>query len=178
MDRSALLTHRRITPGTPIPAELEVSVEQPRFSFIKRRDDGSIDFVSPVPCPFNYGSVPNTLAADGDREDVIVLGPRLPKNTRLRMPVQGRVHFIDAGVYDGKWVCGHSISAVDRRALVCFFRAYTLAKRARSWWRRTGGATQFLGLELAQPHVRGDVSVNHDSDAASPSASSSPDTGA
>ena len=134
------------------PAELEVLVEQPRFSFVKRRDDGSVDFVSPLPCPFNYGSVPDTRAADGDREDAIVLGPRLPKGTRLRLPVQGRVHFIDAGVYDGKWVCGHGIRAADRRALVWFFRAYTLAKRARSWWRQSGGPTQFLGLELEDVH--------------------------
>jgi len=37
--------------------ELEVLIEVPRGSFLKRGSTGSIDFVSPMTCPFNYGSV-------------------------------------------------------------------------------------------------------------------------
>jgi inorganic pyrophosphatase len=62
-----------------ISEELDVVIEVPLGSFIKRRDDGRVDFVSPVPCPFNYGSVPDTLSGDGDRVDAVVLGPRLPR---------------------------------------------------------------------------------------------------
>ena len=131
------------------PAELEVLVELPRLHFVKRREDGSVDFVSPLPCPFNYGSVPNTRAPDGDREDAIVLGPRVSKGSTLRLPVFGRVHFFDAGVYDGKWICGHSFSAGDRRALVLFFSIYALAKRALNRVRRLPGSTRFAGVELA-----------------------------
>ena len=60
------------------PEQLEVLIDTPRGSFVKRRDDGSVDFVWPLPSPFNYGSVPDTLAPDGDREDAIVLARASP----------------------------------------------------------------------------------------------------
>ncbi|MET0386974.1 MAG: inorganic diphosphatase [Polyangiales bacterium] len=131
------------------PAALEVVVEMPRASFVKRRDDGAVDFVSPLPCPFNYGSIPDTRAADGDREDVIVLGTRLPKGTRLSLPVLARAHFIDAGVYDGKWICGAQLRSHDRVQLAWFFSLYALAKRVINRSRGLSGTTCFSGLELA-----------------------------
>jgi inorganic pyrophosphatase len=33
--------------------ELEVVIEIPRGSFLKRGSSGQIDFVSPLPCPYN-----------------------------------------------------------------------------------------------------------------------------
>jgi inorganic pyrophosphatase len=44
--------------ASPEPPEVEVVIEVPRGSFLKRRSTGHIDFISPLPCPFNYGSVP------------------------------------------------------------------------------------------------------------------------
>ena len=44
----------------PAPPEVEVIIEIPKGSFIKRGSTGQVDFVSPLPCPFNYGSVPTT----------------------------------------------------------------------------------------------------------------------
>ena len=41
--------------------ELEIVIEVPRGSFLKRGLTGRIDFVSPLPCPFNYGAVPSHL---------------------------------------------------------------------------------------------------------------------
>lgn len=136
------------------PNELEVLVEQPRASFIKRRENGRIDFVSPLPCPFNYGSVPGTLADDGDREDALVLGARLPKGTQRVLPVLGRAHFIDAGVYDGKWVCGARLSVADQRQIELFFRLYALAKRALNRLRGLHGDTRFTGFEAAPGALR------------------------
>lgn len=124
-------------------------VEQPRASFIKRREDGSIDFVSPLPCPFNYGSVPGTRAQDGDREDAVVLGRRLAKGVYAQLPVLARAHFYDAGVYDGKWVCGQTLRASDRRALIAFFTVYAQCKRLLNRARGLSGSTRFGGLELA-----------------------------
>ena len=46
------------------PPELEVVIEIPRGSFLKRGSSGRIDFVSPLPCPFNYGSAPAWLGLD------------------------------------------------------------------------------------------------------------------
>jgi inorganic pyrophosphatase len=133
------------------PSSLDVLVEQPRASFIKRREDGSIDFVSPLPCPFNYGSVPGTCAEDGDREDAVVLGPRLAKGVHTGLPVLARAHFYDAGRYDGKWVCGNALHAGDRRALVLFFSLYALFKRFLNRVRGISGSTRFGGLELTTP---------------------------
>ena len=135
------------------PRCLTVLVEQPRASFVKRREDGRFDFVSPLPCPFNYGSVPDTRADDGDREDVIVLGPRLPKGLYQQLPVLARAHFYDAGQYDGKWVCGKSLSSAERRALVVFFNVYARFKRVLNRMRGLSGDTRFAGLELAPKTV-------------------------
>ena len=35
------------------PNELEVVIEMPRGSFLKRGSDGHVDCGSPCPCPFN-----------------------------------------------------------------------------------------------------------------------------
>ncbi|MFY0541612.1 hypothetical protein [Nannocystis pusilla] len=43
-----------------IGARCRVKIEYPRWSVVKRRSDGSVDFVSPLPCPYNYGHVPGS----------------------------------------------------------------------------------------------------------------------
>ena len=72
---------------TPEPPELEVVIEIPRGSFLKRGSSGRVDFISPLPCPYNYGSVPDYLGQEGDLLDALVLGPRLPLGSQ---PAQGR----------------------------------------------------------------------------------------
>jgi inorganic pyrophosphatase len=131
------------------PSEVEVVVDHPRGSFIKRRENGKIDYISPLPSPFNYGSVPDTRAADGDREDAIVLGPRLPHGTRVRVPVLARVVFVDLGHLDSKWVCGASLGRGERLQVKLFFRAYAYLKCLLYLvrWQR-GGSTEYRGLEL------------------------------
>ncbi len=49
--------------------EFEVVIEIPRGSFLKRGSNGHIDFISPLPCPFNYGAVPDLLGLDNDLLD-------------------------------------------------------------------------------------------------------------
>lgn len=124
-------------------------IETSRGGLIKRRDDGSVDYISPLPAPFNYGSVPNTLAADGDREDCIVLGGRLNAGESVRVRVLGRVRFWDAGVADDKWICGHSLSRTELRTIVGFFRFYAFAKGALNLLRGARAWTRYGGIELA-----------------------------
>jgi hypothetical protein len=45
-------------------ASCRVSIEVPRWGFVKRRADGGVDFVSPIPCPYNYGSILGLVAPD------------------------------------------------------------------------------------------------------------------
>jgi inorganic pyrophosphatase len=123
-----------------------VVIDVPRWSFVKRRDDGSVDFVSPLPAPFNYGHVPDSLAEDGEGVDAVVLGPRLARGTRLKIPVRGCIGFIDDGVSDPKWICGETpLSQTDRRRVEGFFRSYALAKTVINRVRGRNGETCCLG---------------------------------
>jgi inorganic pyrophosphatase len=139
-------------PTAAFPAELEVLVEVARWGFVKLRENGSVDFISPLPCPFNYGSVPGSAAADGDREDVVLLGPRVAAGSQLRARVVGRVQFIDAGLPDQKWICTATrMSVAERWSVVAFFRVYARAKRALNAARGLAGPTRYAGLELPPP---------------------------
>jgi inorganic pyrophosphatase len=84
---------------------VEVVVEVPKWSFVKRSQNGIIDFVSPIPCLFNYGSVPIIPAPDGDPLDAIILGKRLPLGHQGIVRVKGIIKFTDAGLVDNKLIC-------------------------------------------------------------------------
>ena len=127
---------------------LEVVIDVPRGSFIKWDDDGRVDYVSPLPCPFNYGSVPNTVSGDGDRLDALVLGPRLARGTRVTLPVLGLVHFVDAGDSDPKYICGQgTLGRRDRLLVALFFGSYAYLKGALNRLRGKRGATRYGGIE-------------------------------
>ena len=109
---------------------VDVVIEVPRWSFLKRGSAGRVDFVSPLPCPVNYGSVPDRLGLEGDLLDAVVLGPRLPRGTRLRIRARGAVGLAERGMYDDKLICSRSpVTPAARRRVVAFFRLYSLAKR-------------------------------------------------
>lgn len=132
--------HERLTSA-------QVVVEVPRGSRIKRAANGSIDFVSPMASPFNYGSVIDTSSADGEPLDALVLGPPLPLGHRQIWPVHGVVRFVDEGLPDPKLVCGpHPPTAQDEARILAFFRRYAMVKAAFSRLRRRG-PVRFLGLE-------------------------------
>jgi len=123
-----------------------VVVELPRGGVVKRRDDGTVDFVSPVPCPWNYGSVPDVPGGDGDPLDAVVLGPRLARGSRVRYPVRAVMGFVDAGAEDDKLVVSaRPLRAGDRHALTAFFRLYAVAKRALHRVRGERGVTRCTG---------------------------------
>src|SRR5437764_5233359 len=94
-------TAMAVEASAPEPS-LEVVIEIPRWSFLKRGSSGRLDFVSPLPCPFNYGSVRELVGGDDDYLDAIVLGPRLPRGARVRVGVWGAVGLTDRGMYDDK----------------------------------------------------------------------------
>ena len=71
----------------PEPPEVEVIIETPRGSFLKRGATGDIDFSSLLPRPFSYGCVPKFLGLEGDLLDAVVLGPRLVLGTCIQVKV-------------------------------------------------------------------------------------------
>ena len=126
--------------------EVDVIVDVARGSFVKRDDEGQVDFISPIPCPFNYGHVPGTQADDGDAVDAVVLGSRLCVGTVARVPVQGRIAFLDAGRADPKWICAPApLSASQRLQVGGFFRSYAAATRLLNRIRGRRGPTRYLG---------------------------------
>jgi len=147
-------TPASVEPGQPVPPGppvVDVRIETPRGSFVKARPGGGRDFVSPFPCPFNYGSVPGTRAPDGEEVDALVLGPRLAAGARCRRTVLGVVAFVDAGRRDDKLVCGRGDeleSARTRAAIRAFFTLYALCKRVGALLRRAPRPTRFEGLRV------------------------------
>jgi inorganic pyrophosphatase len=121
--------------------EIEVVIEIPRGSFLKRGSNGHVDFISPLPCPFNYGSVPEFLGLDGDLLDALVLGPRLPLGTRIRVKAWGAVMLTDRGMTDDKLICcERSPNLREREDVLLFFRFYAKCKGLLNIWRRRPGA--------------------------------------
>jgi inorganic pyrophosphatase len=149
-----------ITTGTPLPVgdaklappEVEVIIEIPKGSFLKRGSTGHVDFVSPLPCPFNYGSAPNYLGLEGDLLDALVLGPRLPLGTSLRVRAWGAVVLTDRGMTDDKLVCSmHPLSSAERQRVLRFFGFYAKCKWLLNAVRRRPGRNACDGwLEAAQ----------------------------
>ncbi|MDD5579727.1 MAG: inorganic diphosphatase [Methylobacter sp.] len=108
---------------------VEVIIEVPRGSFLKRGSTGKLDFISPLPCPFNYGSIPAFIGLDGDLLDAVVLGPRLSVGTRVKVHAWGSIRMIDRGLYDDKLICSLSrISPRKRQLILLFFKFYAKAK--------------------------------------------------
>lgn len=124
----------------------EVVVEYPRWSMVKRRSDGSMDFIAPLPCPYNYGSIPGRRSGDGDLLDAVILGPRLPHGATRSLVAVGVIGFFDLGVHDPKVICSEAaLSPHQRRSLELFFRTYAGFKRTLAAARRQPGATRYLG---------------------------------
>jgi len=122
------------------PIDVEVVIEVPRGSFLKRGSSGHIDFVSPLPCPYNYGAVPAHLGLDNDLLDALVLGPRLRLGKRLRLKAWGAITLTDRGMSDDKLICSDSRpSPADVERVLRFFHFYAKCKGLLNLWRRRPG---------------------------------------
>ena len=142
--------------ATAGPPEVDVVIEIPRGGFLKRGSTGHIDFISPLPCPYNYGSVPKFLGLEGDLLDAVILGPRLPPGARLRVKAWGAVMLTDRGMTDDKLICSErrpSLSECEN--VLRFFRFYARCKGLLNMWRRRPGRNACEGwCEAAQALAR------------------------
>jgi inorganic pyrophosphatase len=113
----------------PDAPEVEVIIEIPRGSFLKRGPTGHVDFISPLPCPYNYGSVPTLVGLEGDLLDAVVLGPRLAAGARVRVPAWGAISQMDRGMVDHKLICAAGLpEEAQRLGVLRFFRFYAWSK--------------------------------------------------
>jgi inorganic pyrophosphatase len=142
--------------------ELDVVIEVPRGSFLKRGSTGEVDFVSPLPCPFNYGSVPMYVGLEGDLLDAVVVGPRLPLGSRVRVRAWGAVTFTDRGISDDKMICcERPVTPSERVWILRFFGFYAACKGLLNVVRGRSGRNACEGwcsaaraLARAQPRDR------------------------
>jgi inorganic pyrophosphatase len=138
----------------PAPPELDVTIEVPRGSFLKRSATGHIDFVSPLPCPYNYGAVPNYLGLEGDLLDALVLGPRLPFGSQIRVRAWGAITLTDRGMEDDKLICSaHPLTAAERARVLRFFRFYAKCKGLLNFVRGRPGRNACEGWRTAEQAI-------------------------
>ena len=137
------------------PVEVDVVIEIPRWSFLKRGSSGHVDFVSPLPCPFNYGSVREYIGTDNDFLDAIVLGSKLAYGSRVKVFAYGAVGLADRGMYDDKLVCSrHALRPRERRRVLIFMYIYGWAKRLLNLYRCRPGRTICEGWQSADNAIR------------------------
>lgn len=110
---------------------MKIVIETSKYSFSKyRRTENGYEraFFSPLPTIFNYGFIEGTKGPDGMEEDVVVLGPRLPRGSTFeREGFDGIVRFLDDSVRDDKRLI--YISGFCSPSLLAFyFRLYALFK--------------------------------------------------
>ena len=140
MDRQLESTVSSAPRETSELPELDVVIEIPRGSFLKRGSSDRIDFISPLPCPFNYGAVPKLLGLEGDLLDAVVLGPRLARGTRLKVKARGAVSFMDQGMTDDKLICSaYPLSLRQRHNVLRFFHLYAKCKGLLNFFRGRPG---------------------------------------
>jgi inorganic pyrophosphatase len=134
------LAQTATTDSSPHLPQLEVVIEIPRGSFLKRGSTGKLDFISPFPCPFNYGSIDRYIGLEGDLLDAVVLGPRLPRGKRVTVHAVGAVGLTDRGMYDDKIICRTDPVTPQRRFLILlFFRFYAKCKGVLNFFRGRPG---------------------------------------
>ncbi len=160
--------------GMGMGGAVSVVIEVPRGSFLKRelaedgrggrgRGRGRIEYVSPLPCPFHYGSIEGTRGADGDALDAVVLGGGAARAGERRAGrVIGVVRFVDAGVCDDKYVVradgegavggtGAAGATVwERRLVEGFFGVYGPIRYAMNRARGMRGETGYRGAEWGE----------------------------
>lgn len=146
------------------PPSVEVVIEIPRGSFLKRGTSGKVDFVSPLPCPYNYGAIHQYIGGEGDYLDAVVLGPRLPVGSIVRVSAYGSVGLSERFMYDDKLICARSpVSPRQQRNVVLFFRLYAFCKGLLNIVRQRAGRTSCHGwgdageaIERAEPTASAD----------------------
>jgi len=133
---------------------VDVVIEIPRGGFVKRGSAGNFDFLSPFPCPFNYGSVHQFIGGEGDYLDAVVLGPRLPVGTVVSVKALGSVGLSERFMYDDKLICGaRPLSAKDKKDILRFFKLYAFCKGILNFARGQRGKSRCEGWGDAESAI-------------------------
>ena len=133
--------------NTPLPDVVTVRVEVPRFGFIRRDGNGKIDYISPIPCPFNYGAIDAIIGGDGMPLDALFFGRRQPIGSHVELTPRALVQFLDGGEQDNKIVCSNQpLTTLERVQVSLFFWIYARVKHVLNRLRGIRGATLYSGI--------------------------------
>lgn len=130
-------------------SEQTIIIETPRGAFVKRNEEGGVDYISPFPSPFHYGRLENFAGGDGDPMDAIWFGTR-SSTDRIDGVVIGVVRFVDKGEVDDKWILsdGRSLTTGEVIGLKSFFAGYAALKNGLELFRNRAMNSTLLGIEL------------------------------
>ncbi|MFT8675878.1 MAG: inorganic diphosphatase [Acetobacter sp.] len=103
----------KISPGKDVPSDINVVIEIPQGSSVKYeidKDSGALVvdrfLFTPMAYPTAYGFIPNTLAADGDPTDALVLTPtNVVPGCVIRARPIGVLKMEDESGQDEKIIC-------------------------------------------------------------------------
>jgi inorganic pyrophosphatase len=131
---------------SPLGRRVSVRVETPRGAFVKRDwIDGRLraSFVSPIPCPFDYGTVVGEASEDGLGRDAVWLGAAKRPLEVAEGVVAAVARFRDAGAEDDKWIVSETgaLPPKDAARVARFFCFYAKTKLLR------GTRARFEGLD-------------------------------
>ncbi|MEM9188571.1 MAG: inorganic diphosphatase [Myxococcota bacterium] len=129
-----------------VGSTVRVRIEVSKGGFAKRDAEGRIEFATPIPCPYNYGSIIDTVSADGEGIDAVLLGGRVRRGELRTATVRAVARFVDAGQDDPKVICStQPFQSKDRVLLTLFFRIYSRVKQVKQIFDGEAGRTRFIG---------------------------------
>lgn len=102
--------------------------------------------------------MPKYVGGEGDLLDAVVLGPRLPVGTAVRVKAWGAVTLTDRGMSDDKLVCStRPVTSLQERNVLRFFHFYARCKALLNFLRRRPGRNAcegWCGAEEALARAR------------------------
>ena len=112
---------------------MKAFIETGKWSFIKSSKDSSgfrKDFYSPIPVPFNYGFIEDTMSGDNEPLDVIVLGKKLKGGKTIDVSASGFVRFNDDDIEDNKIIVldNRKHMSYKKNIIKSFFIIYSMLK--------------------------------------------------
>jgi inorganic pyrophosphatase len=134
--------------------KLNVLIATPKFSFIKYKDNGKIDYISPIPFTVNYGNIPEMISAEGDKADAFILGKRIKKEIIKEVMIVGKIDFYDRGIYDPKYICSDRyVSLIDKINVIVFFTLFSFAKKILNKLRGKKGKTKLVKIDFFKGYL-------------------------
>lgn len=144
-----------------LPPTLDMVLEQPRGTFVRRDAQGKRMYVSPLPLPFHYGACPSQLAEDGSGLDVILLGGgNYAVGDRIGVTPVGVADFQDGPDWDPKVIAragalGAGLDDASRALVWMTLKFLSVIKSSRVFAGRTSRPTQLWGIyPPRQPRTR------------------------